>query len=106
MNPDHHPEFLRMHLHSLLRLDRMRARNEISNKEYNQKRRVIKIELSMSPLEYIRSQVYGLENLVRKDFITHEFELRTRAEQEASIKYLMKGAEREKHLRLLRSTYK
>ena len=106
MNPDLHSDFKKMHLHSLLRLARMRRRNEISEKEYNQKRRVIKIELSMSPLEYLESKVCGLENLIREDYIIHDFEFRTRAEQEASIRYLMKGWEREKYLRLLRTTYK
>ena len=106
MNPDLHHDFKKMHLHSLLRLARMRRRDEISDKEYNQKRRVIKIELNMSPLEYLESRVCGLENLIRKDFIIHDFELRTRAEREASIKYLMKGGKRYECLRLFRSTYK
>ena len=106
MNPDLHYDFKKMRLHSLLRLTRMKGRNEISDKEYNQKRRVIRIELSISPLEYIQSQVCGLENFIRKDFIIHDFKLRTTAEKEASIKYLMKGAKRDKYLKLLRSTYK
>ena len=84
----------------------MRRRNEISEKEYRQKRRVIKIELNMSPLEYLRSKVCGLENLIREDFIIHDFEFQTRAEREARIKYLMKGGKRYNCLRLLRSTYK
>ena len=71
-----------------------------------EKRRVLEIEKSMSPSEYAKSRICGLENFVRKDYYMYEFGFNTRAEQEARIKYFMKGRERYDCLRLLRSTYK
>ena len=87
-------------------ISEVKVEKKMGRKNDEGKIRVIKIEQSMSPSEYAQSRICGLENFIRKDFIIHDFQLRTKAEQEASIKYLMKGGQRDYYLRLLRSTYK
>ena len=88
------------------KISEVKVEEKMMRKNDDEKMRVIKIEQSMSPMEYLESRVCGLDNYVRKDFIIHEFQLRTRAEQEASIRRFMKGRQCDYYLRLLRSTYK
>ena len=88
------------------KISEVRVEKKSERKSEYEKERVIKIEQSMSPSEYAQSRICGFENFIRKDFIIHDFEFRTRAEKEASIRTYMKKWESDKYIRLLRSTYK
>ena len=99
-------EFEKIKLRSYLLLQCMRRRKEGTRFELEERQREIEILNNLTLSQYNQSLVRGLENIVRQDFIIYNFKFRTRAEQELTIKTLMRGRKRDKCLKLHRSTYR
>ena len=99
-------DFEKIKLRSYLLLQCMRRRREGTSFELEERRWEIEIMNNMTLSEFNESRACGLQNFVRPNFLIYKFKFCTRAEQEAKIKYSMRGRKRDNCLKLLRSTYK
>ena len=84
----------------------IKRRKEGTKFQIEERERRLEILETLTLYQFNLSQARGLENIIREDYIIYDFHFSTRAEQEARIKYLMRGRKRDECLKLLRSSYK